>query len=76
MASTGLPSDPLSCSAPLTFHQHLGDLGVAGAEGTVDLEAVSVVQEGAPQGEEDFLRREEVDQGGHTMLLPGVHSVL
>ena len=37
---------------------------MAGAEGTVDLEAVSVVQEGAPQGEEDFLRREEREVRG------------
>lgn len=39
----------------LTFHQDLGDLRVAGAEGTVQLEAVSVIQKGAPQGEQHFL---------------------
>ena len=32
-----------------TFSQDLGHLGVAGTEGAVDLEAVSVVQEGATQ---------------------------
>ena len=56
---------------------------MAGAKGTVDLEAVSVVQEGAAQGEEDFLRREGQVRGGsrrtyapETTLLPGVRSVL
>lgn len=39
----------------LTFHQDLGDLRVAGAEGTVQLEAVSVIQKGAPQREQHFL---------------------
>ena len=39
----------------LTFHQDLGDLRVAGAEGTVELEAVSVIQKGSPQREQHFL---------------------
>lgn len=39
----------------LTFHQDLGHLGVAGAEGAVQLETVGVVQEGAPQREQHFL---------------------
>lgn len=41
--------------AQLTFGEHLGHLGVAGAEGAVDLEAVGVVKERATQGEEHFL---------------------
>lgn len=43
----------------LTFHQDLGDLRVAGAEGTVELEAVSVIQKGSPQGEQHFLDSEK-----------------
>ena len=39
----------------LTFHQDLGDLRVAGAEGTVELEAVSVIQKGSPEREQHFL---------------------
>lgn len=39
-----------------TFGKDLGDLGVAGAEGAVDLEAVGVIEEGAAEGEEHFLR--------------------
>ena len=40
-----------------TFYEDLGDFGVAGAEGAVDLEAVGVVEEGASQREKDFLRK-------------------
>ena len=43
----------------VTFHEDLGDLGVAGTEGAVDLEAVGVVQERAAQGEQHFLWRGE-----------------
>lgn len=39
----------------LTFHQDFGDFCVAGTEGTVQLEPVSVVQEGSTQGEQYFL---------------------
>lgn len=39
----------------LTFHQDFGDFRVAGTEGTVQLEPVSVVQEGTTQGEQHFL---------------------
>lgn len=39
----------------LTLYQDLGDFGVTGAESTVDLEAVCVVEEGASQREKDFL---------------------
>lgn len=39
----------------LTFHQDFGDFRVAGTEGTVQLEPVSVVQEGSTQGEQHFL---------------------
>lgn len=41
----------------LTFYEDLGDFGVAGAESTVDLKAVCIVEERAPQGEEDFLTK-------------------
>lgn len=44
-------------SGGLTFDQDLGDFRVAGAEGTVELEAVSVVQKGSPQREQHFLER-------------------
>lgn len=41
--------------AGLTFHQDLGDLCMAGTEGTVELEAVSIIQKGSPQREQHFL---------------------
>lgn len=43
----------------LTLYEDLRDFGVAGAESTVDFEAVSIVQERASQREEDFLRKRE-----------------
>lgn len=39
----------------LTLHEDLRDFGVAGAESTVDLKPVCIVQERASEGEEDFL---------------------
>jgi hypothetical protein len=49
-------STPVQTTGPcLTFHQDLGDFCVARTEGTVELEAVRVVQEGSPQREEHFL---------------------
>lgn len=33
------------CAQVCTFSQDLWDLGVAGAEGAVDLEAISIIQE-------------------------------
>lgn len=39
----------------LTLHEDLRDFGVAGAESTVDLKTVCIVQERASEGEEDFL---------------------
>lgn len=41
-----------------TFSQDLWNLGVAGTEGAVDLEAVGVVKKGAAQGEQHFLFRQ------------------
>lgn len=43
----------------LTFHQDLGDFRMARTEGTVELEAVRVVQEGSPQREQHFLDQRE-----------------
>lgn len=43
----------------LTFDQDFGDFCVAGTEGTVQLEPVSVVQEGSTQGEQHFLQFKE-----------------
>ena len=48
-----------------TFHQDLGDLRVAGTEGTVQLEAVGVVQKGAPQGEQHLLDRMRESRSAH-----------
>lgn len=42
-----------------TFSQNLGDLGVAGTESTVDLEAIGVVQKGTAQGEQHLLMKQE-----------------
>lgn len=39
----------------LTFHQDFGDFCVAGTEGTVQLEPVSVVKKGSTQGKQHFL---------------------
>lgn len=39
----------------LTFHQYFGDFCVAGTEGTVQLEPVSIVKEGSTQGKQHFL---------------------
>lgn len=39
----------------LTFHQYFGDFCVAGTEGTVQLEPVSVVKKGSTQGKQHFL---------------------
>lgn len=39
----------------LTFHQYFGDFSVAGTEGTVQLEPVSIVKEGSTQGKQHFL---------------------
>lgn len=46
-----------------TFSQDLWNLGVAGAEGAVDLEAVGVIQERAAQGEEHFLWKQTSTSG-------------
>lgn len=43
----------------LTLYKDLRDFGVAGAESTVDLKTVCIVQERASQGEEDFLWKTE-----------------
>lgn len=39
----------------LTLYEDLRDFGVTGAESTVDFETVCIVEEGASQGEQDFL---------------------
>lgn len=39
----------------LTLYEDLGDFGVTGAESTVDLETICIVEEGAAQREENFL---------------------
>lgn len=39
----------------LTLYEDLGDFGVTGAESTVDLKTICIVEEGAAQREEDFL---------------------
>lgn len=50
----------VSLGAPaLTLYEDLGDFGVTGAESTVDLKAICVVEEGAAQREEDFLGEQE-----------------
>lgn len=41
-----------------TFGKDLWDLGVAGAEGAVNLKAICIIQEGAAQREEHFLWRQ------------------
>lgn len=38
-----------------TFGKDLWDLGMAGAEGAVNLKAICIIQEGAAQREEHFL---------------------
>lgn len=48
-----------------TFSQDLWNLGVAGTEGAVDLEAVGVVKKGAAQGEQHFLFRQTHKSSRH-----------
>lgn len=43
----------------LTLYEDLGDFGVTGAESAVDLKTVCIVEEGATQREEDFLRKQD-----------------
>lgn len=57
MASRGARNVHLLCTDLRTFHEDLGDFGVAGTESAVDLEAVGVIEERATQREEDFLRK-------------------
>lgn len=49
MASRRVRNVHLLCTDLRTFYEDLRDFGVAGAESTVDLEAVSVIEEGAAQ---------------------------
>lgn len=44
----------------LTLDEDLGDFGVTGAESTVDFKTVCIVEEGAAQGEEYFLRKRDL----------------
>lgn len=46
------------CVCVFTFGQDLWDLGVAGAEGAVDLEAIGIIQEWTTQGEKHFLGKQ------------------
>lgn len=54
--SHGVRNVHLLCTDLRTFYEDLRDFGVAGTKSAVDLEAVGVIEEGAAQREEDFLR--------------------
>ena len=68
------------CLCVCTFGQDLGDLGVAGAEGAVDLEAVGVIQKGAAQGEQHFLWKQVEKYCIYLLFIclsgPGLHKEL
>lgn len=74
MSSDGKRSHVGLLARALTLHEDLGDFGVTGAESTVDLKTIRVVEEGAAQREEDFLRERE--HSYQTGTRPGAHGCL